>query len=106
MKKPGFINSILLSAIFFITLYFTGCKKTDDPIKFPKGIFPDSVISITDINSPYDDYNMALPQITDYLPVIFSSNRTSTGGQFDLEQGNIYILFSTRHTGNSALSRR
>ena len=93
MKKPGFINSVLFSVIFLIPFFFTNCDKTDDPIKFPKGIFPDSVISIEDINSTYDDYNMALPQIVDNIPVIFSSNRKSAGGQFDLEQGNITIVF-------------
>lgn len=93
MKKPGLINSILFSAIILIPLCFTNCKKTDDPVKFPKGIFPDSVLSIVDINSPYDDYNMALPQIVDNIPVIFSSNRKSAGGQFDIEQGSITMVF-------------
>jgi hypothetical protein len=36
---------------------------------------------------------MALYQIVDNIPVIFSSNRKSSGGQFDLEQGTISFQF-------------
>jgi hypothetical protein len=94
MKNPGFIN--ILTAVFcvtFISVCFTDCKKTENPIKFPKGTFPDTVLSLSDINSAYDDYNIALYQITQDLPIIFSSNRKSSGGQFDLEQASISFLF-------------
>jgi len=87
MKKSGFINSvIIISVVLFASSYFTGCKKTENPIKFPTGVFPDSVINISDINSPYDDYNLNLLQLVGGSPIIFSSNRKSAGGQFDLEQ--------------------
>jgi hypothetical protein len=79
----------ILTFIFF----FTECKKTENPIKFPQGTFPDTVKTITDINTVYDDYNLALYQIYSNLPIIFSSNRKSSGGQFDLEQASISFLF-------------
>jgi hypothetical protein len=94
MKKSGFISSIAAVICILITsITFTYCKKTDNPIKYPKGTFPDTVINVADINSPYDDYNSTLYQIVDYIPIIFSSNRKSLGGQFDLEQGGISIQF-------------
>jgi len=94
MKKSGQINVILPGiAILLITTCFTNCKKTDNPIKFPKGTIPDSVINVADINSAYDDYNTALYQIGQTLPVIFSSNRKSSGGQFDLEQASLTVTF-------------
>jgi len=94
MKKSGYINFIISGlSILFVIVCFTDCKKTENPIKYPKGTFPDTVINIADINSPYDDYNLALYQIGEYLPIIFSSNRKSSGGQFDLEQASISILF-------------
>lgn len=94
MKKSGFsIGLAILSCLVFVSSFFTNCKKTDNPIKFPFGTFPDTVINISDINSPYDDYNTALYQISDKLPIIFSSNRKSAGGQFDLEQGSISYVF-------------
>ena len=94
MKKSGYSNILITGfGIFFFSIFFTNCRKTDNPIKFPKGTFPDTVINITDINSAYDDYNMALYQVDQTFPVVFSSNRKSTGGQFDLEQASISITF-------------
>jgi hypothetical protein len=87
MKKSGNVSFIILMfSMLFSSIYFTDCKKTENPIKFPKGTFPDTVINIADINSVYDDYNLALYQLTANSPIIFSSNRKSAGGQFDLEQ--------------------
>jgi hypothetical protein len=94
MKNSGFINSIAaFICILISSSVFTDCKKTENPIKFPKGTFPDTVKNIADINSPFDDYNSALYQIVDNIPIIFSSNRKSSGGQFDLEQGEISLRF-------------
>jgi len=94
MKKPGFINYLtVLFSILLISIYFTNCRKPENKIKYPKGTFPDTVINIADINSTYDDYNMALFKIGEDLPIIFSSNRKSSGGQFDLEQGSISYSF-------------
>ena len=94
MKKSGFISSFLsITGIVFISIYFTDCKKTENPIKYPKGTFPDTVINIADINSQYDDYNLDILQLLGYSPIIFSSNRKSAGGQFDLEQASISYSF-------------
>ena len=94
MKRSGYISFILAMFIIpIISICFTDCKKTEDPIKYPKGTFPDTVINMADINSAYDDYNLAIYQIGETLPIIFSSNRKSAGGQFDLEQASISFLF-------------
>jgi hypothetical protein len=83
----------LVLSILSISIFFTNCKKTEDAIKFPKGTFPDSVINLANINSVYDDYNLSLNQLNGNSPIIFSSNRRSSGGQFDLEQANISFVF-------------
>ena len=94
MKKSGYVNFIrVVLGILTLSICFTNCKKTQNPIKYPQGTFPDTVINIADINSAYDDYNLALYQLGDNLPVIFSSNRKSAGGQFDLEQGSVSFQF-------------
>ena len=95
MKKSTInLHIVLVLSILFILAIFDGCKKTENPIKFPKGIFPDTVINLSDINSSYDDYNLNLQYI---LPgsssIVFSSNRESSGGQFDLVQGQIDFNF-------------
>ena len=90
MKKSFenvFISISLVFSILVISLIFTGCKKTENPIKFPKGIFPDTTIILSEINSSYDDFNTALYHLCGYTSLIFSSNRGSSGGQFDLVQG-------------------
>jgi hypothetical protein len=94
MKK----NNINLYIILFLSIlsgtsFFAACKKTEDPIRFPKGTFPDTVLNLQEFNSPYDDYNVALYQLTGSSPIIFSSNRRSSGGQFDLEQGGLAFTF-------------
>jgi WD40-like Beta Propeller Repeat len=88
-RLPGVAFSVML-----LSICLTGCKKTENPIKYPLGTFPDTVINIADINSPYDDYNTGLYQVGQTMPVIFSSNRNSSGGQFDLEQASISYTFN------------
>lgn len=90
MKKSGTIN---LTVVIIILYLLTACKKSDNPIKFPNGTFPDTVVNVADINSSYDDYNIGLNQLGDNLSLIFSSNRKSAGGQFDMEQGNVSFTF-------------
>jgi hypothetical protein len=89
------LNILLIISISILIIVgsFTGCKKSENPIKFTQGTFPDSVINLNDINSVYDDYNLDIPQIYGNLPIVFSSNRNSSGGQFDLEQAIVTFTF-------------
>ena len=94
MKKSSYSNYIVLVfSILLISICLTGCKKNEDPINFPQGTFPDTVVNMADINSAYDDYNLALYQLCGNAPIVFSSNRKSSGGQFDLEQASISFVF-------------
>jgi len=103
MKKSSFnYFVIVVFSISFISVFLTDCKKTEDPIKYPYGTFPDTVFNLLDINSVYDDYNTDLYQLTGNSPIIFSSNRKSAGGQFDLEQAIISFVFD-QTTGNFGL---
>ena len=94
MKKifqNGYIALII--TILIISIFITDCKKDDNPVKYPNGIFPDTVINLQGLNSAFDDYNSTAYQLSGALPLIFSSNRKSSGGQFDLEQGLITFTF-------------
>jgi hypothetical protein len=94
MKKSFSGSGIPLILFMLLTsVMLINCKKTDDPYKFPIGVFPDSVINLAGLNSAYDDYNSTVSGISGDLPVVFSSNRRSQGGQFDLEQGLITFIF-------------
>ena len=95
MRKSLSVNSIVLvfTTLLIISISHSSCKKSEDPIKFPKGTFPDTVLNLAAINSIYDDYNTALYELKGNSPIIFSSNRKSSGGQFDLEQALISFTF-------------
>jgi len=92
--KESFRYKIIL-AIFcaVITALNHSCKKDENPIKFPYGTFPDTLKNLTGLNSAFDDYNTSIYQITGGIEIIFSSNRKSSGGQFDIEQGRITYQF-------------
>ncbi len=94
MKKSrkGICSGVIF-CLLLITIILSSCKKIENPIKFPTGTFPDSTYALTDINSAFDDYNVDIHQINGNLVLVFSSNRSSSGGQFDLVQGIMTVVF-------------
>lgn len=84
----------LITVFFLIIANLTGCKKVENPVKFPIGSFPDTIFNLLDLNTEFDDYNTDIYNIGANYSLIFSSNRGSSGGQFDLTQGIISISFS------------
>ncbi len=100
--KRLLVNISIVFSVFLILACLSRCKKTENPIKYPLGIFPDTVLSLSDINSAFDDYNAALYELYGDVQIVFSSNRGSSGGQFDLEQGIISFVFDQTN-GNFGL---
>jgi hypothetical protein len=88
------IKNILVATSVTISIFLlSGCLKTENPIVYETGVFPDTVFNMLELNSEYDDYNVGIFNISSDIPVIFSTNRASEGGQFDLEQGLISYAF-------------
>lgn len=83
-----------IPAVLIIYL-LTGCKEEPLKINYELGIFPDSVMALDGLNTQYDDYNMDIEAawLNSTLPVVFSSNRHSSGGEFNLTQGMIWYVF-------------
>lgn len=102
-KNIGNIFLVLMMSTLFGIIGLSGCSKKENPIPFPSGTFPDSVYNLAGINSNFDDYNLDIHQINGSYSFIFSSNRGSSGGQFDLVQGIISIAFS-QTTGEFGLT--
>lgn len=92
MKKLQYIFPLVLSILLIPVV--VSCKKSENPIVYEKGIFPDTLLPLTALNSAYDDYNLNIYMLNNYLPLIFSSNRSSNGGQFDLVQGVVTYMFN------------
>jgi hypothetical protein len=94
MKKSYTTGFIIVSICILSVTFFSGCRKSKNPIKYAMGTFPDSiVVNIEGLNSQFDDYNSTLYILGSTIPIIFSSNRGSSGGQFDLVQGQISFQF-------------
>lgn len=93
-KSPLKTGSLLVSCMLILALSITSCKKDDNPIKFPKGTFPDTITAaLSDLNSAYDDYNLNLYQLYDNFGLLFSSNRGTSGGKFDLVPGAVSFIW-------------
>ncbi len=75
------------------------CEKSTRTALIEKGTFPDSLIVLSDINSDYDDYNSDIHQLSGVRPIVFSSNRGSQGGQFDLVHG-VFAYNFVQENGN------
>lgn len=84
---------LVLLSIIVITKS-SSCGGDDAKINYDYGTFPDSIYNLEGMNSEYDDYNMSLPAIVLDLPVMFSSNRATSGGAFDIVTGRISFVFN------------
>lgn len=79
MKKILIIMSILT---------LISCNEKD---RYETGHFKESVINFGDVNTEYDDYNSTAPFIYYRYLFHFSSNRNSSGNDFDIVGENMYI---------------
>jgi hypothetical protein len=94
MKKISIkSNTTLILLMLLSSTFLTKCNNKEDSYNYPFGVFPDTVINIVGLNTAFDDYNSTTSAISGLLPLIFSSNRRSSGGQFDLEQGILKFTF-------------
>lgn len=97
MKRFNLYFSALALPIVFIIL-LSGCKK-EKTYKYSVGTFPDSVYVAEGINSVHDDYNTDLDYLGSKLFIVFSTNRTTNGGKFDLVTGSLEFSFD-KYTGD------
>lgn len=82
--KTNTMKNFLFS-VFILIIITTACDKTPKSKNWNQNaLFPDSAVNLGDINSPYDDYNSILPETHFGKALIFSSNRRTSGGDFDL----------------------
>jgi hypothetical protein len=90
-KSPAFVSCVLVPVLVF--LFSAGCHKKENPIKYKQGTFPDSVYNLTGLNTEFDDYNSNIMAVGSGSRIVFSSNRGSSGGQFDLVHGTLQYQF-------------
>jgi hypothetical protein len=95
MKKSSrWITGSIMLAIIILLPLTDGCKKTKNPVKYQLGTFPtDTVYNLEGLNSSYDDKNSDVYVLGSSMPIIFSTNRGSSGEQFDLINGTVVYNF-------------
>ncbi|HDZ41954.1 MAG TPA: hypothetical protein ENH59_09810 [Bacteroidetes bacterium] len=87
-------------SVFMVLIIVSSCLKKDEgEINYETGFFPEETYNLEGINSAWDDFNVALPQLAGELPVMFSSNRNSQGSHFNIITGFIYFAFSQVDAG-------
>ncbi len=94
-KMKSRIN-IILAIIAICSLF--GCNEKPPKTNYELGVFPDTLINLTNLNSEYDDYNSNIFSneagvLSSYSQIIFSTNRHSSGGEFNLIYGVIEYFF-------------
>jgi hypothetical protein len=95
--RPSFFlslrkNRMQKAAILAILMLFLA--SCPDNRKYRTGYFQDYVVNFSDVNSMYDDYNMDAPFIYQHSLFHFSSNRNSSGGNFDIIGRRMYFEWS------------
>lgn len=77
---------IILAFILLIICYACPIYPEPEQYNYPIGHYPDSIANFEKVNSEFDDINMNYipPEIYGYSALVFSSNRLSKGGQFDI----------------------
>lgn len=79
-------------------LFLYGCPSSKEEYHY-KGYFPDSAaFNFMQINSEYDEINMALLELHSYNLIAFSSNESSNGKQFDIK-GRIFNFVWNQRSG-------
>lgn len=101
---PGF-NRYLPLVCGALALPIQGCYDSYE-INYEKGTLPSRPAPLQGLNTEYDDFNAAgPPELRLSLDLLFSSNRASTGGQFDITVGAVRIAFN-QDSGNLDHSER
>ena len=99
-----------LFPLFILTLLFSLCSCDPNrkwPVNFPSGIFPSEVINLGSVNSEYDDFNSAGPPTFSFsIPLLFSSNRASEGGKFDILDYELFTSFNQNDGSFSILGQQ
>ena len=73
---------ILLFLIYSILL--VSCEKGPRGYNYEQGDLPDLPVNLEEFNTIYDDYNATAPSLGVLIPFCFSTNRNSSGNEFDV----------------------
>jgi hypothetical protein len=70
--------------IIAFSILLVSCIKTPGGYKYEQGHLPVTPVNLADFNTVYDDYNATAPSLGLLIPFCFSTNRNSSGTNFDV----------------------
>ncbi|MEN8119199.1 MAG: hypothetical protein ABFS35_02585 [Bacteroidota bacterium] len=85
------MDKIKITAFIFLLSLFS-CYPHG--YKYDYGSLPDTPVNLEEFNSVYDDYNSTAPTLGWLIPFCFSTNRNSTGNNFDIIYRPMDVSFS------------
>ncbi|WP_319590879.1 hypothetical protein [uncultured Draconibacterium sp.] len=90
MKNKDLCKCIVFAVILLLT--FASCNIVDPypDNRYSIGHFPTVPVNLEEFNTEYDDYNSDIPVFGETSPFCFSSNRNSSGQDFNI----VYYLMS------------
>ena len=93
----------VISLISFAFIFSSCILGIIDTHKYDEGRLPETPQNISFLNTEFDDYNSALPStLGASFPMCFSTNRNSSGHDFDIIYKQLAIEFD-RHNGNLSI---
>lgn len=76
---------IRIAGIFLLVLFVSSCFRCKYDINYEYGEIPGSPVNFEAVNTEYDDYNSSVPAYIDLsFPLVFSTNRYTSGEEYDL----------------------
>lgn len=85
-------QKIITGLIIALPLFLVSCL--DDPEPYYQGELPTSPVNLAPFNTEFDDYNSTAPTLGSLIPFCFSTNRQSSGENFDIIYQPMTVMFS------------
>lgn len=78
------MNHSVIYIMVFLAFGIMSCEKISNGYKYEQGTLPDTPVNLSDFNTAYDDFNSTAPTLGELIPFCFSTNRNSSGEEFDI----------------------
>lgn len=85
-------KKIILGIVILLPLLLISCLPEPEP--YFQGELPSTPVNLAPFNTEYDDYNSTAPTLGSLIPFCFSTNRKTSGENFDIIYQPMTVSFS------------
>lgn len=96
MKNYRNLKGFVLFVITSVMIFSCDTTNPNRDNKYSIGHFPISPVNLEEFNTEFDDYNSDIPVFGETFPFCFSSNRNSSGAEFDIVYKLMSVYFSKK----------